>query len=659
MKQARAAITTTVILALLGGCQTVVTGSAANRVTRAAPKSSVTPSALAPAAANSTLVSSQGLRGTVSVDAYYLVSAGIADVRGQSATPVVDALAALRREAGLVANDAASLVGNDAASLVGNDAASLVARDGVTLLGHDGAAVVGAAAQQGRLIANGGGNLIANGGGNLIANGGGNLIANGGGNLRAGVAAFAGTRSEGSYGLRSASRVAPGTVLPAAGMVVQLIDLRSGWPVVMVDSKGRAGDAVLTDALGRYQVYLPESFNHNVVVQVYAPGHSKDARARYARVTAPGTARPDIHDDVSAVAHYCRGALGAKLLTFVSRDPRGALKDRDVSQVNGQVEDLVAKRMTPTLDVLGQAEVYRWSKLDQYLLARRMADRVLAQVEDWENLPLMQPSNANVNDDVTAPFILALLMGQRPPRSESTALRELARVFETLAKLAEDKIKTSNDRFTDNPLFKVVNRYAAEWQGQHFGPVPVEQQPPWLRAGGFDVKVPADLGDFFVRAALMSDKERELDHFLTARSIRVNSESVIASLVGLGVEAKDAQRWVEQRGDDYYARNLAVFEYFRDELKLSGTDLDGDAPTRHFLRLLRSVGDAETPARDKVERLRVAAASIMAVLIVELIKTGPDGDTGALQQGFIDDIRHYATPAGRAELRALGSLKDS
>ncbi len=635
MKQARAAITTTVILALLGGCQSVVTGSAANRVTRAAPKSSVTPSALAPSAANSALVSSQGLRGTVSVDAYYLVSAGIADVSGRSQATTVDALAALRRAAGLV----------------GNDAASLVARDGVTLLGHDGAAVVGAAAQQGR--------LIANGGGNLIANGGGNLIANGGGNLRAGVAAFAGTRSEVAYGLRTVSRVAPGTVAPAAGMVVQLIDLWTGLPIVMVDSKGRVGDAVLTDAAGQYQVYLPESFDHNVMVQVHAPGHSADARARYARVIAPGTARPDISDDLSAVAHYCRGALAAKLLTFVSRDPREALKNRDVSQVNGQVEDLVAQRMTPTLDVLGQAEVYRWSKLEQYLLARRMADRVLAQVEDWENLPLMQPPNVNASEDVTAPFILALLMGQRPPRSESTALREMARVFESLTTLAENKIRADGYRFTDNPLFKVVNRYAAEWQGQHFGPVPVEQQPPWLRAGGFDVKVPADLCDFFVRAALMSDKDRELDHFLTARSIRVNSESVIASLVGLGVEAKDAQRWVEQRGDDYYARNLAVFEYIRDELKLSGTDLDGDGPTQHFLRLLRSVGEAETPARDKVERLRVAAASIMAVLIVALIKKGPDGDTGALQQGFIDDIRHYATPAGRAELRALGSLKDS
>jgi|GEM_PF-6664879 len=633
MKPCRTAISAALLLASLAGCQTGGVGASLPRTARTAAKASVAPATLAPASVKTSAVASQPLRGTVSVDAHYLVSAGIADVSGRSQATTVDALAALRRAAGLVGNDAASLVGNDAASLVGNDAASLVARDGVTLLGQDGAAVVGAAAVQGR----------------LIANGGGNLIANGGGNLRAGVAAFAGTRSEVAYGLRNVSRVAPGTVTPAAGMVVQLIDLWTGLPIVMVDSKGRVGDAVLTDAAGQYQVYLPESFDHNVMVQVHAPGQLADARARYARLTVPGATRPDIHDNVSAVAGYFRGALAARLLYLFSRDPAGM-------STLPPGEMLIAQALKPSIEAIRQAKVFEWSKLEQHLLARRMADRLLARVKNWERLPLVAIDPSGTDEEFTARVVFAMLAGDGLPTDPRPAADVMAKAMDDLMDLAKAKMNTEGYRFVDNPMFKLVNAYAAEWQSGHFGSIPIEQRPPWLRAGGFDVKAPADLCDFIARALTMSDRDRELRLFMTAnRSIR-NPATVIVALKGLGVAEQDAQTWWNMRSARYFAVQAEILDTFG-ALGLEGEDLVNAMPDYHFRRLLRSLGESNERITMQSQELRLAATSIMAALMLKLVGKGNDVDPASLQKEYIDDINYYATPEGRKVLLELSSLK--
>jgi hypothetical protein len=325
-------------LALLSACQASLTTSGSTRVgsTPAANTVSAKPSS-APAN-NAVLVANKlkapaganlRLSGSISIDPSYLVAKGGGSVVsasganvalfGQSGTGVVghDGASVIGHDgASVVGHDGASVVGHDGASVVGHDGASVVGHDGASVVGHDGASVIG---HDGASF-DASGNLVARSG-SLLGDTAAHLADDGSSFLSAGGNALSLTSAK--LHLAAVSSVAPSTILPAAGMLVSVVDMNTHQYLSLgQDANGQPVFSVYSNAKGGYEVYLPSGTDtSNVLVVASAPG-SSDGRLAYNLITRGGQQAQDVTETSALVTRYIRTVyarrFGRLLLQHVS-----------------------------------------------------------------------------------------------------------------------------------------------------------------------------------------------------------------------------------------------------------------------------------------------------------------------------------------------------
>ncbi|MDB5101793.1 MAG: hypothetical protein JWM80_6214 [Cyanobacteria bacterium RYN_339] len=257
--------------------------------------------------------------------------------------------------AGTLRIDAAYAYNSGAGKLISNDGGGLITNDGGSLIGNDGAGLIG---NDGAGILIAGGSLIGNDGGSLISNDGGGIVAQGGGNLI----------SKRKYQLDASAasvRMAVGTLLRAANMEIQVIDMSTNMPI----SLGEDGDkhqvlSIVTNAGGGFKLYLPEKLDsRNVRIAVSALG-SGDDRLTY-QTLAPFKANESqpLDEDSALLARYVRGAFAARIervfadaqkkgsfVTLLGPDTPAALKvliETIGAKVDQASKDAHAELLTP------------------------------------------------------------------------------------------------------------------------------------------------------------------------------------------------------------------------------------------------------------------------------------------------------------------------
>jgi hypothetical protein len=237
------------------------------------------------------------------------------------------------------------------------------------LLHMDPSAVIAAgggnviAAGSGNVIAAGGGNLIKVGG-NVIAAGGGNVIAPGGGNYRTlAIRPFA----------VAAIEVPLGDMLPAQGMVVVPVSLRTGLPI---------GPAVLTDEAGRYQLQVPKTETGNVRVLAAVPGKSasdpvldnaKLQMEGLMSVAGLGDKTLEIDDDNALVSRFFRRAFLGRIDELLQVE----VKDPTMTSGNPLFDTVWSK----LVDAVLEAKTSQLPRKARRELAERMANLLIADVD--------------------------------------------------------------------------------------------------------------------------------------------------------------------------------------------------------------------------------------------------------------------------------------
>ena len=332
------------------------------------------------------------------------------------------------------------------------DAAYAVSASGASIITNNGATAVAAA---GQLVSNNTGNLIANNGGALIANNGGALISDRGA----------------GYALAQAP-AAPllGTILPAAGLLVSARALGTGAMVPLgVDAAGAPVAAVLTNAAGAFELYVPAG-TERLVFEVRFPGDAaSDPRLAYDLLPANATDALVIDEDTAQVTRYVREACRGTIAKFILTD--------DVEKTVADIADDAAAGLVEPLTALvrefrglsGEVGLDRASAADKERVAARMTDVILAHV-DLESVKLTQaywPDWLGPEE----PAIPALIDIMRRVREATTrTLTADAGFFERQAYLAR-----ANEELP-------------------------EGQPP------FAIRKPADLNHFLVQAFVIPNK---------------------------------------------------------------------------------------------------------------------------------------------------------
>jgi hypothetical protein len=284
--------------------------------------------------------------------------------------------------AGTVKVDASYLLGTARTSLVGADAvavgdAGLLANNGGNLVAglRGGAAIANA---DGTFLAAGNAGILANNGGNLISDHGGGIVANNGG----------GIVSDHGAARHLLAAPAAGTLLPAGGLVVSAVSLRTQQYVpVGVGPGGAPAYAVYSDAAGAYKLFVPASEQGNVAVVANVPG-SQDAKLVYNTIVpVQASADAAMDDDAAVATRMIRRALAGQIaLIITAADNQSNVKAiteddtvphafqdglvRVVTALNQQAHDLNVPTGPAALD---QPEVQA--------LSRALADVVLSYIQ--------------------------------------------------------------------------------------------------------------------------------------------------------------------------------------------------------------------------------------------------------------------------------------
>ncbi len=279
------------------------------------------------------------LRGTVSIDASYMVAAGAGNVLSPNGSPIVAAGAG-----NLIGADGASLVGPDGASLVAAGAGNIVAAGGLNLIGADGASLVGA--------------------------------------------------DGASFRLAQAPAAAPapplGEVLPAAAMRVGLIDLRDGKPLpVGVDADGKPVYTVYSNLKGQFELFVPAALAGYVRIAAEAPGRA-DARLRYDTIVRADEDPDDIDEDTARVGRFLRSAFAIRfeqLMSMSQAELQSELEaERPLDPTKPEFFHTFAK---PMLIFFGELSRRRGFPLmdpvKRRAIAQTAADRLLAEC-DFSNV---------------------------------------------------------------------------------------------------------------------------------------------------------------------------------------------------------------------------------------------------------------------------------
>lgn len=227
--------------------------------------------------------------------------------------------------AGSVVVDARFAIAQGGATLLTDAGTTLVAVAGASVLSHNGGQVL--SHNGGQVLSHNGSLVVAAGDGNVIVPAGAGLVAAGGMNSQngGGLVAAGGL----NYGLLQAAasaepQPAPGTELPAAGMIVSIVDLRSGKQIALgQDAAGKPVYEVYTNAKGAFELYVPAELQGTVRVDARVPGAS-DPRLAYAVLVPPGGQPATIDEDTALVTRFLidswRGRM-TQLMVKLVQDP--------------------------------------------------------------------------------------------------------------------------------------------------------------------------------------------------------------------------------------------------------------------------------------------------------------------------------------------------
>ncbi len=294
-----------------------------------------------PAAATATL------RGTVAIDASYLVDANAGSVLSSAGA----SFAAVGQ--GLLSNNSGSLVSNNSGSLIANNS--------------------------GNIISDKGAGLISDKGSGLISDKGAGLISD---------------KGAGYQLAQAAGKPEFGATLPAAGMNLRVVSLVDGSAVPLgVDEAGKPVYAIYTNLKGGFEVYLPAALTGTVRVIAEAP-ETRDGRLSY-----PLFARTDredagaIDEDTAAMNRYVRQGLTSRFLNVLrnARAARAAGGVDDAALISGffpDADQVLSPAITAFLgELLGAiiAEADKNAAIgpeDYPELAKRLADAVFARGPD-------------------------------------------------------------------------------------------------------------------------------------------------------------------------------------------------------------------------------------------------------------------------------------
>jgi hypothetical protein len=465
-------------------------------------------SARAPAGPSFLLANSGStkLAGSLALDARYLVASGGTVVTRNGTSIVLAGRGNAIAPAGgtVISNDGGTVISNDGGTLITNDGGSLITNDGGSLITNDGGGIIAqgggnvvAASAAGKanvsdngssIIAQGGGNIIAQGGGNIIAQGGGNIIAQGGGNAVTRAASGVGAGGVGSYRLASVPAIPPGTMLPAAGMLVSVVDLASNQYLSLgKDKGGKNVYAIYTNAKGGYEVYLPKSASQHVLVVASQPG-SSDGRLTYNLITAPGGQAPVLDEYSSLVTRYVRVSMSRRLKVFLKQNsfvrPTGCSvgSDDETTKAFKQLTGSFIERIGAAALAAHLAQA---SELQQDRVASLMDDYIL------EKLPAL---NTIETDTSTAAFKFD------PGVTHESGVEFLAATLKDFTDRARDRLRQDPAAFDQNVarMVSAINDANAQKRLQS----PCALTLPDLDPKAYRIEKPTDLAAFFVEGLL-------------------------------------------------------------------------------------------------------------------------------------------------------------
>ncbi|MDB5097900.1 MAG: hypothetical protein JWM80_2321, partial [Cyanobacteria bacterium RYN_339] len=296
--------------------------------------------------------------------------------------------------AGTVTVDAAYLLGTAQTSLVGSGAvavgdAKLLANNSGNLVAttQGGAAL---AVADGSFLAAGNAGILSNNGSGVIANNGSGIVSDHGG----------GIVSDHGAGRRLLAVPAAGTQLPAGGLVVSAVSLRTQQYVpVGTGAGGEPAYGVYSDAAGGYKLYVPASEQGNVAVVASVPGNS-DAKLVYNTIVpVAANSSAAVDDDAAVTTRMIRRTIAGQIaLIMVTAD--NAINVSAITEDN-TVPAAFQPGLVRAVTALNQRARARGvptgpAALDQpevQALAQRLADVVLGFVpyDDVKLDPLLAP----------------------------------------------------------------------------------------------------------------------------------------------------------------------------------------------------------------------------------------------------------------------------
>jgi hypothetical protein len=242
---------------------------------------------------------------------------------------MLQAPAGTRTLAGQVTIDARYAVDQAGARILSNNGSSVVALAGDALIANNAGNLVGSR-QGGAAMATARGDLLAAG---LVSDHGGGVISNNGSTLTAKT----------KRGLLDETAPAVGTQLPAAGLLVSAVSLKThAYVPVGQDPAGQPVYSVFSDGAGAFKLYLPASEAGNVLVVANVPG-TQDENLVYGGVT-PVTATAKLDEDAQLATRLIRYVLGRHLARIISTPDTSKVVADIVSgdtALSGQVRPLL------------------------------------------------------------------------------------------------------------------------------------------------------------------------------------------------------------------------------------------------------------------------------------------------------------------------------
>lgn len=249
----------------------------------------------------------------------------------------------------------------DASVLVGAGQGKLATVDGETVL------QVGS-----EVVSNNAGNIVSDHGSGIVANNGGGAVADDGTSFLAAGGASA------SYHLDDAEAGAPQRV-PASGMLVSVVSLATHRYLPLgTNSAGQPAYTILTDAHGKFSLYLDATQADNVVVVASAPGTTSH-HAAVNLVTAPaGTGSASLDPDVTVAAKFVRRALVTVFVRMLSTPEALQLNCRTAKE---PINILLGPFLQDLQRAVAHADTKDAGAARQVALAQVLADYLLARVD--------------------------------------------------------------------------------------------------------------------------------------------------------------------------------------------------------------------------------------------------------------------------------------